>query len=129
MYKLFLDTCYKNLNIIIFKDNDVLDYYSEECNKKQSEYLFTKLDELLYSTYFEDRIFLKSSDFYLYFHDLWSLFEIGQKYKQNIVEENVRLKDWRIFILEFFASRNLEKMQFEYLTNSSVKKFLISLYI
>ena len=46
MYKLFLDTCYKNLNIIILKDNDVLDYYSEECNKKQSEYLFTKLDEL-----------------------------------------------------------------------------------
>lgn len=46
MYKLFLDTCYKNLNIIILKDNDVLDFYSEECNKKQSEYLFTKLDEL-----------------------------------------------------------------------------------
>ena len=46
MYKLFLDTCYKNLNIIILKDNDVLDYYSEECNKKQSEYIFTKLDEL-----------------------------------------------------------------------------------
>ncbi|MBD8032383.1 MULTISPECIES: aldehyde dehydrogenase [Solibacillus] len=85
--------------------------------------------KLLYSTYFEDRIFLKSSDFYLYFHDLWSLFETGQKYELNIVEDNVRLKDWRIFILEFFASRNLEKMQFEYLTNSSVKKFLISLYI
>lgn len=46
MYKLFLDTCYKNLNIIILKDDTVLDYYSEECNKKQSEYLFTKLDEL-----------------------------------------------------------------------------------
>lgn len=46
MYKLFLDTCYKNLNIIILKDDNVLDYYSEECNKKQSEYLFTKLDEL-----------------------------------------------------------------------------------
>ena len=46
MYKLFLDTCYKNLNIIILKDNDILDFYSEECNKKQSEYLFTKLDEL-----------------------------------------------------------------------------------
>lgn len=85
--------------------------------------------ELLYSINFDDRIFLKSSDFYLYFHDLWSLFEMGQKYKYRIVEENVRLRDWRIFVLEFFASRNLEKMQFEYLTNSSVKKFLISLYI
>lgn len=85
--------------------------------------------KLLYSTNFEDRIFLKSSDFYLYFHDLWSLFEIGQTYKQHIIEENVRLKDWRIFILEYFASRNLEKVQFDNLTNSSVKKFFISLYI
>ena len=46
MYSLFFDTCYKKLNIIISKDDDVLDSYSEECNKKQSEYLFTKLDEL-----------------------------------------------------------------------------------
>lgn len=46
MYKLFLDTCYKRLNIIILKDDEVLDYYSEDCNKKQSEYLFIKLDEL-----------------------------------------------------------------------------------
>ena len=46
MYKLFLDTCYKNLNIIILKDDGIIASYSEECNKKQSESLFVVLDEL-----------------------------------------------------------------------------------
>ena len=46
MYKLFLDTCYKNLNIIILKDEEILASVSEECNKKQSESLFVVLDEL-----------------------------------------------------------------------------------
>lgn len=85
--------------------------------------------ELLESSGFEDSEFLKSKDFHRIFHDVWSLFEIGEEYKNEIAEEAVNLKEWRIFILEFFASRNMEKMQFEYLTNSSVKKFIISLYI
>ncbi|MGN7476383.1 aldehyde dehydrogenase [Solibacillus silvestris] len=85
--------------------------------------------KLLYSAQFEDTTFLESSDFYLFFHDIWSLFEIGEGYKNEIVEGNVKLKEWRIFVLEFFSSRNVEKMQFEYLTNSSEKKFMISLYI
>lgn len=84
---------------------------------------------LLYSERCEDSIILKRNDFYLFFHDIWSLFEIGDGYENEIVEGEIRLKDWRIFILEFFSSRNLEKMQFEFLTNSSVKKFMISLYI
>lgn len=90
---------------------------------------YQALLELLDSSPFEDSNFFESSDFHLIFHDIWSLFEIGEEYKNEMAEELVKLKEWRIFILEFFASRNMEKMQFEYLTNSSVKKFLISLFI
>lgn len=85
--------------------------------------------DLLYSEHCNDSILLKSDDFYLIFHDIWSLFEIGEEYESDIVEEDIRLKEWRIFILEFFSARNLEKLHFEYLTNSSVKKFFIALYI
>lgn len=85
--------------------------------------------KLLYSEQCIDFVMLKSDDFYLFFHDIWSLFELGEGYENEIVEDDIRLKEWRIFILEFFSSRNLEKMQFQYLTNSSVKKFFISLYI
>lgn len=85
--------------------------------------------KLLYSEQCTDSIILKSDDFYLFFHDIWSLFEIGEKYESEIVDGDIRLKEWRIFILEFFSARNLDKLNFEYLTNSSVKKFFIALYI
>lgn len=58
--------------------------------------------KLLYSEQCTDSIILKSDDFYLFFHDIWSLFEIGEKYESEIVDGDIRLKEWRIFILEFF---------------------------
>jgi|GEM_PF-5128991 len=84
---------------------------------------------LLYSEHCNDSILLKSDDFYLFFHDIWSLFEIGEEYEKEIMDGDIRLKEWRIFLLDFFSARNLEKLHFEYLTNSSVKKFFIALYI
>lgn len=84
---------------------------------------------LLYTEHCNDSILLKSDDFYLFFHDMWSLFEIGEEYEKEIVEEDIRLKEWRIFIMEFFSARNLEKLNLEYSTNSSEKKFFIALYI
>jgi len=84
---------------------------------------------LLYSEHCNDSILLKSDDFYLIFHDLWSLFEIGEEYEKEIIEEDIRLKEWRIFLLDFFSARNAKNMHFEYLKDSSVKKFFIALYI
>lgn len=57
---------------------------------------------LLYSEHCNDSILLKSDDFYFIFHDLWSLFEIGEEYEKEIIEEDIRLKEWRIFLLDFF---------------------------
>ena len=84
---------------------------------------------LLYSEHCNDSILLKSDDFYLIFHDLWSLFEIGEEYEKEIIEEDIRLKEWRIFFLDFFSARNAKKMHFEYLKDSSVKNYFIALYI
>lgn len=47
MYSLFVDTAYKYLTIVIEKDNKVLASYSKECFKRQSEMLFSILDNLL----------------------------------------------------------------------------------
>ncbi|WP_339198808.1 aldehyde dehydrogenase [Solibacillus sp. FSL R5-0449] len=84
---------------------------------------------LLYSEHCNDSILLKSDDFYFIFHDLWSLFEIGEEYEKEIIEEDIRLKEWRIFLLDFFSARNAKKLHFEYLKDSSVKNFFIALYI
>ena len=46
MITLCLDTSHKYLSIILIKDNKILDSYSELCFKKQSEYIFVKLNQL-----------------------------------------------------------------------------------
>lgn len=47
MYSLFIDTSYKYLTIVIDANNKIIDSYSEECFKKQSEMLFVVLDDML----------------------------------------------------------------------------------
>ena len=47
MYSLFIDTSYKYLTIVIDDNNKIIDSFSEECFKKQSEMLFVVLDDML----------------------------------------------------------------------------------
>lgn len=46
MYKLFIDTSYKYLTVVISKDKEVIASYSQECFKRQSEQLFIVIEDL-----------------------------------------------------------------------------------
>lgn len=72
---------------------------------------------------------IKKEYFNLYIYDLWLLLELGKEYKENFHADIVKIKKWRLFLLDFFASNRQYQKNNTYFESSIVRNFYIALLI
>ncbi|AWE07090.1 hypothetical protein DCE79_06570 [Lysinibacillus sp. 2017] len=67
--------------------------------------------------------------FNLYIYDLWLLLELGKDYKENLHADFIKLKRWRLFLLDFSASNRQYQENSTFFESSTIKNFYIAVLI
>lgn len=67
--------------------------------------------------------------FHLIINDLWALLEHGNTYKAFIREDSVKMKIWRLFVVDFIASKSQFQKNETFFQNATRRNFYIAIIL
>ena len=100
-----------------------------DTNNKTLQDDFQVLKHQLNAVDFENPAEIGKTAFHLIINDLWTLLEHGNTYKAFIREDSVKMKIWRLFVVDFIASKIQFQKNEPFFQNATRRNFYIAIIL
>ena len=98
-------------------------------NNKIMQHDYQLLKQQLEAVDLENPIGIEKTTIHLIIDDLWELLDHGNSYKAFICEDSIRMKTWRLFVVEFFASLKQFKKNENFFHNANRRNFYFAIIL